>query len=311
MTPPLIITRQVKINDLNPILDPKEQAHLYPSSITVTKKTTSVITPIPGEQHLPIPIGPEAKEILIEAPWNLNNPPCPEFPEYKDSLKNWTCNSIYTVTTLGSLVQEEIDGHYLAKAIGTTRDKTGMAGAKSTWKLNMNLIKLRDVDVVDCPAFNDTTVSSTIASTGATPYIRMVNLLAPSEVIQVGLIKIVVKHQGSIQSFPLYDCEALTILPPLGNIGPVIDITFRVNTVAMYTLIKAWAAYRSLVVSTTQNMYPEFDNDGTGYDSKWIVNNISIARGSASGAGVVQGQTLRIVSMSLTRYWRYADMVGA
>jgi hypothetical protein len=304
MPAPLIITRLIKAGTLQSPTG-EVPAYLYPKSITVTKKVTSVITPIPGEQHLPIPIGPEAKEIAVNAPWNLNNNPCAN-KSYTESLKNWTCNSIYQVQVDGSLVSEDIDGYYLAKTISTARDaKTGTASGLGRWDLSIQLIKLRDEDITDCPDFTDITESAT-PSTGDAPFLIMTRVGTESQTITRPLTSLKVSHQGAVQSFPLYDEEAITILPPLGNTGPVVDVSFTVTNTVEYDLIQTWAATRNLVVQTTQCKYPEIDNDGGGYHSKWIVTNVSIQRASASALDPTH--VFRNVSMSLTRYWRYAQL---
>jgi hypothetical protein len=284
MTAPLVITRYVKRSGVLVAAD-GIGANLYPSKLTNIRKLNCVITPIPGEQHLGIPIGPEVKEITIDSPWNMNNNPC-STKTYQESLKNWTCNSIYGIVPSGSLI-DEVDGtpgYFLAKSISTVRDKTGMAGAVNRWDLNMNLVKIRDEDVTDCPDFEDTTVSNTSVSTGS-PVLTLTTTQYTNQTVDLQLTKIQVKHVGAVQAFPLYDEPALTVLPPLGNTGPVIDIDFRLKSVADYQMVKSWAATRSTMVTVDEAIgYPEFDIDNAPtYWSRWIVSSINVNRSPGSG----------------------------
>jgi len=230
---------------------------------------------------------------------------------YRDSLKSWTCNSVYGITPTGSLANVITTGHYLAKSIVHERKAPGIrappGGAfQPVWHVTMNFIKLRASDVVDAPVFEDVTLSNSYVGADPVPYFKMTNQ-QDSSIIETKLSSIKVSHTGNGQAFALYDEEALTILPPLGNTGPVIDIEFRVSSNDAFTTVKDWAKTRSLVVATDQRHYNEFDIDNpTTYYSKWIVNGMSWDRESTSGATyAVKGYVNRKITMSLTRYWGY------
>lgn len=292
-------------------------ADYAPATVNLTKltkinKVNEVIVGVPGDLHVNVPIGPEAKEYQLEFSWNMANPPEGNHT-YVESLKNWTCNSIYRLTPDGVTMDDIVtyDGtpaYYIPRNVTTTRDKTGMAGGAlvtggyQRWMVSMNLIKLRDEDVVDCPDFEDVLPSNPYVGGIYAPSFTMTELRY-GNAITTKLTRIVVKHTGNPQAFALYDEEAIAILPPLGNIGPVIDIDFKIQTTEQMDLIKMWGATRSLIVGVTQTGYPEFDIDNPPtFYSKWVGSNINISRpiGSVTGS-----KTEREVSMSLTRYWSY------
>jgi hypothetical protein len=300
---PLAITRVKKLGGVWVAAD-GVPANTTLSKFTVINKMEAVTTPVPGDSHISVAIGPEAKAYTIEFPWNMNEAPCVG-QTYVESLKRWTCNSVYAATPTGSLVDDMQVGYYLAKTITTTREKTGMAGAVARWMVSLNLVKLRDQDVIDCPDFQDEVQHNPATSTATEPMFKMTNART-GEVLTTKLTKVTVKHNGSVQSFPLYDEEAITILPPLGNVGPQIDIEFRVKSRAEFNTISMWGATRTLIVGVDQVGYPEFDIDNPPtYYSKWIGSGISSVRAVASGAGYASGFTERMVSMSLLRYWSY------
>jgi len=269
------------------------------------------LTPIPGEQHFGMPMGPEAVEFSVNFLWDQSNCPCPG-RTFAQSLKQWTCNSIYAATPYGSLVNDIATAHYIAKTITYDRKAPGVKGVKNgsctlypVWNVTMNLMKLRDSDVTDCPTFTDYTISNSYSGSSLTPFLEMTNVLDDSDItVQPSTIK--VAHTGQPQAFALYDEEALSILPPLGNVGPVIDIEFRASN-ADFELIKGWAATRTTVVSTDQCQYDEFDIDNApSYYSRWIVSGYSWDRDVGSGGQyTATGKVTRRIAMSLTRYWGY------
>jgi hypothetical protein len=307
---PLAITRQVKTGGTLVDAD-GVTANTNPSKITVIRKMNSVIVPIPGEQHFGLPIGPEANEFTAEWVWDMTNPPCAG-TLYRNSLKQWTGNSIYSIVASGSLTNDIATGKYLLKSLTHERKAPGVRGApggtfQPVWKVKGNFIKLRDTDVTDCPNFTDVTVSNSYSGADPTPYFKMTSTLDATS-ITTKLSSIKVTHTGSVQAFALYDEEAITILPPLGSVGPVIDIEFRIANNTDFGTVKSWAASRSTVVGVDQRHYNEFDIDNpTTYYSKWIVGNINWDRDPTSGADYARLSTNvnRKITMSLTRYWGY------
>lgn len=281
------------------------------SKATFVRRQSNIIVPIPGEQHFGMPMGPEATEFTATFPWDMTNPPA-SGTLYKDSLKRWTTNSVYGITPTGSLTNDITTGHYLAKSIVHSRKAPGVRGApgnvfKSRWEVTMNFIKLRASDVTDCPTFYDVTLSNSYGGASTVPYFKMTNVL-DSSYVETLLSSVKVSHTGSGQAFALYDEEALTILPPLGNTGPVIDIEFRVSSNTNFNTIKDWAKTRSLVVAVDQRHYDEFDIDNpTSYYSRWMVGGISWDREATSGAAYATDSSKinRKITMTLTRYWGY------
>ena len=327
----LTIERMKKVGGVMTLADPAA-AVVNLSKLTKISKINEVIVGVPGDLHVNVPIGPEAKEYQLEFPWKMVTPP--EGPvTYETSLKNWTCNSIYRLTPFDAIFDDiatydNVPAYYMPRNVTTTRDaKTGTAGGVlpdgasfagmyPRWTVSMNLIKIRDEDVTDCPDFEDVMPYNPYTGTDYGPTFVMTNVLdGVTTTFYTKLTKIVVKHTGQPQSFALYNEEAIAILPPLGNIGPVIDIDFRISNDEDYQLIKMWGATRSLIVGVTQVGYPEFDNDRAGvsndkggwiippFYSKWIGSNINVSR--PIGSAVASGKTYREVSMSLTRYWSY------
>lgn len=273
------------------------------SKLTKINKVNEVIVGVPGDLHVSVPIGPEAKEYQLEFPWNMNYPP-EGAHTYVESLKNWTCNSIYRLTATGATADDIPTAYYIPRNVTTTRDKTGLSGGLQRWVVSMNVIKLRDVDVTDCPDFEDVMPATTNLGAERPPRFQMTELRYGAS-ITTKLTKIVVKHTGQPQSFALYDEEAIAILPPLGNIGPVIDVDFKIRSDVDFQIIKMWGATRSLIVGIDQDAYPEFDIDNPtdSFYSKWIGSNINVSR--PLGGALQSGITEREVSMSLTRYWSY------
>lgn len=303
---PLVITRYNKAGGALVQMDTAATVNV--SKVTLIRKQSNIIVPIPGEQHFGMTMGPEATEFTAVFPWDQTAPPA-SGTLYKDSLKRWTTNSIYAVTPTGSMVSDITTGYYLAKSIIHERKAPGIrappGGAfQPVWHVTMNFIKLRSTDVTDCPTFNDITISNSYVGGNVVPYFKMTNL-QDSSYVETTLSSIKVSHTGAGQAFALYDEEALTILPPLGNTGPVIDIEFRVSNNDLFTTIKDWAKTRSLVVSTDQRHYNEFDIDNpTTYYSRWMVGGLSWDREATSGAAYsTKGLINRKITMSLTRYW--------
>jgi hypothetical protein len=218
---------------------------------------------------------------------------------------------VYAATPSGSISNDIQTAYYLAKNITHERKAPGTHGvagvAYPRWNVTIQLMKLRASDVTDCPTFTDYTTSNPYAGGDITPYFKMTNMLDATS-ITTKLSSIKVTHTGQAQAFPLYDEEALTILPPLGNVGPVIDIEFRISSNTDFNTVKLWAATRSTVVKTDQRQYDEFDIDNEPtYHSKWIVSGISWDRDVASGGAYATNPVSvnRKITMSLTRYWGY------
>jgi len=315
----LTIERMKKVGGVMTLAD-YSPATFNLTKLTKISKVNEVTVGVPGDLHVGVPIGPEAKEYQLEFSWKMANQPGGNH-SYETSLKNWTCNSIYRLTPTGATADDiaTYDGnpsYYIPRNITTTRDKIGIAGGAlpdgtnfaggyPDWKVSMNVIKLRNEDVTDCPDFEDVMPSNPYTGISYPPSFTMAELRY-GNVLTTKLTKVVVKHTGQPQSFALYDEEAIAILPPLGSIGPVIDIDFRISKDTDYQLIKMWGATRSLIVGITQVAYPEFDIDKTTapkFYSKWIGSNINVSR--PIGSAVASGTTYREASMSLTRYWTY------
>ena len=299
---PLAIGRMKKSGGIMTLNDPVA-ANVVLSKLNKVSKMNEVSVGVPGDLHVGVPIGPEAKEYQLEFPWNMNVPP--EVGQtYTDSLKKWTCNSIYYLAPTGALADDITTGYYLPRNVTHSRDKIGMYGGEARWLVSMNLIKLRDSDVTDCPDFDDVMPSNPYPGTDYHPMFKMTEERYGTSFV-TKLTKVTVKHTGSPQAFALYDEEAIAILPPLGNIGPVIDIEFKIRQDVDFQLIKMWGATRSLIVAVDQVAYPEFDIDDpiTPKYSRWIGSNIAVSRPLASALAL--GITQREVTMSLTRYWSY------
>jgi hypothetical protein len=309
----LTIERMKKVGGVMTLAD-YSPATFNLSKLIKISKVNEVTVGVPGDLHVGVPIGPEAKEYQLEFPWNMAVAPGGNH-SYTDSLKNWTCNSIYRLTPTDATADDictysGTPSYYIPRNITTTRDKVGLAGGSldtggyGRWVVSMNVIKLRDEDVTDCPDFEDVMPATTNLGANFVPKFTMTELRYGNS-ITTKLTKVVVKHTGSPQSFALYDEEAIAILPPLGSIGPVIDIDFRISSNTDFQLIKMWGATRSLIVGVDQDCYPEFDIDdpGNSFYSKWIGSNINVSR--PIGSRVSAGTTYREVSMSLTRYWTY------
>lgn len=310
----LTVERMKKVSAVMTLAD-AAPATVNLSKLTKISKINEVTVGVPGDLHVGVPIGPEAKEYQIEFSWNMANQPAGNHT-YEETLKNWTCNSIYRLTPSGATADDisTYGGqlqYFIPRNVTTTRDKTGMAGGVlptggyRKWMVSMNLIKLRNEDVTDCPDFEDVMPSNPYAGdpNNYHPMFKMTELRY-GDSITTKLTKIVVKHTGNPQAFALYDEEAIAILPPLGNIGPVIDIDFKISSDTDFQLIKMWGATRSLIVGVDQVAYPEFDIDNPPtFYSKWIGSNINVSR--PIGSAVASGTTYREVSMSLTRYWSY------
>lgn len=288
-------------------------ANTIPSKVVLVRRMNSIVVPIPGEQHFGMPMGPEAVEFTVTFPWDMYSPPCAG-KTYAQSLKQWTCNSIYAATPNGSLVNDIQTGYYIAKTISHERKAPGVHGESGVsyprWVVTIQLMKLRNSDVSDCPTFTDYTSSSPYTGGNTTPYFKMTNILDDSSITALPS-SIKVTHSGQAQAFALYDEEALNILPPLGNVGPVIDIEFRISSNTDFNTVKLWAATRSTVIKVDQRQYDEFDIDNEPtYHSKWIVSALNWDRDVASGgAYATAGSVNRRITMSLTRYWGYELMI--
>ena len=145
--------------------------------------------------------------------------------------------------------------------------------------------------------------------------LRMENVNDSTQYFDRPLTKITLKYTTTPPAFPIPGEAPLMILPPMGTVGPIVDIEFWTTTNADFERIKRWVTgYQGdTVLRCAKTSYEEIDDDAGSTvgvkNSKWLIGQTQVVRGTASGAAYNPttdvGRVDRKITMSLTRYWNW------
>jgi len=330
---PTQIWRLVKIED-----GQWQQPDNYIASVNLkklqhTRKGGMIQQAIPQEVHLVIPMGVEPREYSVSFEWDeYDQCGSSMFTNFGNTLKQWDCSSLYYLNmrdTSGFHDVEPDDQYVIAKSIEISRVPPGLSKSQvvdsvgrlyKRWEVTMNLLTAPTPSMLMAPAFELPVLYGlpTLRTDGFIG-LRMENIDDPTEYFDRPLTKIALKYTTSPPSFAIPNEVPVMILPPLGTIGPIIDIEFWLNSNEDYDRVKRWATGvdGDTVLKCTKTSYEEVDDDEGDTievkNSKWIIAQMQVVRGLGSGGAYDPvtdvGRVDRKVTMSLIRYWKWELMV--